>query len=303
MIPVAGIMATSDHIPFARRSLYGEDAPVSKAQADAIIVAYQSADVLRECVASLRSDPSVDRIFIVNNSPGDGTSKTVEGLLGVTFLESPGNVGFGRANNSVRQLLGHEWVVLANPDTAQSRDTITACIRFLAERPQAALVGPRMVTGEGKPDRNSKRSSSLLRVLGEKFGAPQFLRGARSHAEHQRAHLADYVIGSFMVCRRSALDSVDWFDESIFLFGEDQDLCRRLRRKGWEIWFAPIGYVTHRWGHSWRQMSDEGKKHFRVSRARELRADSGWLSASVYQLLENVDTFAKRALSRAERTG
>jgi GT2 family glycosyltransferase len=273
----------------------------SEARAEVIVVAYQSADVINDCVRSLSEDPSVERIIVVNNSPGDRTAAAVGDAPGVMFIESPENIGFGRANNSVRHLLQHPWVVLANPDTTQYCNTITACIAFLHEHPQAALVGPRMVTGEGIPDRNSKRSTTLMRVLGEKFGAPQAFRGARSHAEHDTAHLADYVIGSFMVCRRLALDSVNWFDEDIFLFGEDQDLCRRLRAQGWEIWFAPIGRVSHRWGHSWRQLDDRGKYHFRLSRARELRADSGRLSAFAYELLEGVNAKTKRFRSSRPR--
>ena len=75
------------------------------------------------------------------------------------------------------------------------------------------------------------------------------------------------------------------FDESIFLFGEDQDLCRRLRRGGWEIWYSPVGEVRHLSGHSWRQLSDRGRRHFREARYRELRRAAGTVDAELYRAL------------------
>jgi N-acetylglucosaminyl-diphospho-decaprenol L-rhamnosyltransferase len=258
------------------------------ARADAIIVAFRSADVLRACVASLRCDAAVGRIIVVNNSPGDEASVAVEGIADVLLIESPANVGFGRAINQVRHLAESPWIVLANPDTVQDHDTVSKAIDFLDARPEAALVGPRMFTPDGRLDRNSKHAMNLFRMIAEKFGGPESLQGSRSRADHAREHLTEYVIGSFVVCRRSALDAIGWFDESIFLFGEDQDLCRRLRRAGWEVWYAPIGKVVHASGHSWRQLSDVGQVHFRLSRRRELRADQGALAALVYPLLERI---------------
>jgi N-acetylglucosaminyl-diphospho-decaprenol L-rhamnosyltransferase len=255
-------------------------------QADAIVVAFQSEDVLEGCVRSLRRDPAVKRIIVVNNSPGDGSSRAVEKVPNVDFIESADNVGFGRAINHVRHLITSPWVVLANPDTTQSDDTITATLQFLEAQPLAALVGPRLFTPDGKLDRNSKHGMNLLRMIAEKIGGPERLQGSRSRADHEHAHLSEYVIGSFVVCRRIALDQVGWFDERIFLFGEDQDLCRRLRAAGWEVWYAPVGKVIHSSGHSWRQLDDEGQAHFRTSRRRELRADAGRLAACAYPLLE-----------------
>ena len=131
-------------------------------------------------------------------------------------------------------------------------------------------------------------------MLAEKLGAPERFHVSRTRKEHERAHATEYVIGSFVVCRRSALDAVGWFDERIFLFGEDQDLCRRLRASGWEVWFAPVGRVNHKGGHSWRQLSDEGRAHFKISRRRELRADSGLIAVLLYSPLERISELVDR---------
>jgi GT2 family glycosyltransferase len=263
--------------------------------ADAVVVAYRSAEVLRDCVRSLRRDASVDRIVVVNNNPGDGAGSVLEGIDRVEYVEAPGNIGFGPAINSIRDRIHNEYVVLANPDTTQSGDTVTKSIEFLERHPRAALVGPRMVYPDGTLARNSAHFISLVRMIAHRLGWPDRLRVSRSRTDHDREHLTEYVIASFVTCRRTALDQVDWFDETIFLFGEDQDLCRRLAAAGWEIWFAPIGEVVHSSGHSWRQLNDRARSLFRRARARELRAQGRHVAAALYLLLEPLSQLMRRS--------
>jgi GT2 family glycosyltransferase len=256
--------------------------------ADAVVVAYHSADVIVDCVLSLDRDPAVERIFVVNNSRGDGTESAVKDIPRAIYLEPGENVGFGAAVNLVQGQCRNDYVVLANPDATQSGETVSKAIEFLDERPRAAVVGPRMLSPDGTLYRNSQHSVSIVRMVTERIGWPEKLRVARSHAEHQTAHLTDYVIGSFLICRRAALDAVGWFDNSIFLFGEDQDLCRRLRSAGWEVWYAPLGEVVHESGHSWKQLDDEGREWFRRARRREVKAENGVLAAAIYSMLETL---------------
>jgi GT2 family glycosyltransferase len=137
-------------------------------------------------------------------------------------------------------------------------------------------------------------------MIAEHCRYPSFLRLSRSAAEHTIAHETTWVIGSFVVCRRAALDAVGWFDESIFLFGEDEDLSRRLRRNGWEVWYAPVGSVEHQSGHSWRQLRDEGRKLSRQARARALSAERGALQADLYRALCAVSDGVARLRRRTQ---
>jgi GT2 family glycosyltransferase len=240
-------------------------------QADAIVVAYKSEDVIRTCVSSLRLDPSVNSVIVVNNSSGDATQRMISDIDGVVYLEPESNVGFGGAVNFARSSVGEEFVVLANPDTIQRGHTVTDVLRFFKDHPRAGIVAPRMVGRRDELYLNSQHATNLGRMIFQALGWPKALTMTHSERDHERAHVSAYVIGSFVVCRIAALNEIDWFDESIFLFGEDYDLCRRMREAGWEVWFAPVGEVAHLSGHSWRQLSDEGRALFRAARYRELR--------------------------------
>ncbi len=76
--------------------------------------------------------------------------------------------------------------------------------------------------------------------------------GALAEAEdlHAREHEPDWVSGSCLAARRTALEAVSGFDERFFLYEEDADLCRRLRAAGWRVVFTPAAEVRHRLGFS-----------------------------------------------------
>jgi len=271
-------------------------------RADAIVVAFRSASVIEECMQSLRSDPAIDRIVVVNNSLDAETREITARLSGTVFLQQPENIGFGRAVNRARLFVRNDFVVLANPDTVQTGTTTSEALAFLERRKLVGILGPRMITSDGEFYQNSQREIGLwgiatqalidrhhrTRDLLSAVGLAGHIGERRPASEHLVPHATEYVIGSFLVCRRAALDDVGWFDESIFLFGEDQDLCRRMRRSGWQVWYAPLGEVTHLSGHSWRQLSDQGRAHFHEARYRELLRARGPIQAAVYRHLSRL---------------
>jgi N-acetylglucosaminyl-diphospho-decaprenol L-rhamnosyltransferase len=251
---------------------------------DAIVVAYRSQDVIRGCVDSLLADRAISTVWVVNNSPGDRTRTELSDLPRVVYTESPSNVGFGRAVNSLRHKIRQPYVVLANPDTRQAPDTSSQLLAFLERSPRAAIAAPMMFHPSGRIYRNSQHALGLHRMVFDAVGLGRW-GVTRPAPDHEEVHRTAYVIGSFVICRVEALDEVEWFDERIFLFGEDQSLCRRLRHAGWEIWFSGVGEVTHMSGHSWRQLDDNGRRLFRDARRRELMAERGRLQAFSYTAL------------------
>jgi GT2 family glycosyltransferase len=253
--------------------------------ADAIVVAYRSSDVVRSCVAGLRADSAVDRIIVVNNSAGDDTEASISDVQGAVYIELPTNMGFGTAVNAARPHVKAPYVVLANPDTVPDSRTTSSLVSFMVAHPRCAVVGPRVVNQTGYLERTSQYDFTLTRMACQALKGPERHQLMRSRADHAREHRTECLIGAFLLCRVESLDEVDWFDESIFLFGEDQDLCRRLSASGWELWFSPVGYVKHLDGHSWRQLSDHGARLFREARYRELRKASGAVSAELYRVM------------------
>jgi hypothetical protein len=87
----------------------------------------------------------------------------------------------------------------------------------------------------------------LRRTPLRRFADPYKVQRRHYHLGEQPTEpvAADWMLGGFLVLRRSMLDELGGFDEGFFLYGEDIDLCYRAARAGWERWYVPEAVVEH----------------------------------------------------------
>lgn len=256
--------------------------------ADAIVVAYRSADVVESCVTSLLQQGPVSTVTVVNNSAGDAVSEMFRDESRVEVIDAPANLGYGNAINRARASCSRPYVVISNPDLTVGSGTVAACIAFLERHPRAGVVGPRVVDEDGNLSLTSQHDASLFQLIVTSLGGPAGLGVPRSARQHARTHRAEYLIGAFMVCRREALEEVGWFDPSIFLFGEDQDLSRRLVRADWEVWYVPVGEVVHIDAHSSSQVPGLTERHLRLARFEQLHRSGRPIQARLYRFIMRI---------------
>ncbi|WP_158289206.1 glycosyltransferase family 2 protein [Rhodococcus sp. SMB37] len=246
---------------------------------DKIIVAYNTQNVLAGCIESLSDDGN---IYVVNNSPEAPLG--IESSARVTVLEPGENLGFGRGVNYASERVKTEYVAIVNPDLVVDRGTLELCVQKLDESPNVALLSPRVyVNGSLFP--TSEHEVSLPRYLAHSLGFGDRFGVARSVKAHRQTHKTDAVNGAFMVARREALDQVMWFDKSIFLFGEEIDLCRRLRRRGWSVLYLAAGHVDHLDGYSSGEAKFDVRALRRQARVEQLRRARGPVQARIYEAI------------------
>lgn len=223
---------------------------------DAVLVAYRSDDVIEGAVE--RAQRLGGSVVVVDH--GDGESARLAAALGAVAISDPSNPGFGTGQNRGLAFTGSEHVLLCNPDAEIVPDAVLAGAELLRSRPDVAAVqGVILNSANGLPERSSGVGVRPIDLLARAVGAKALLRipviaklGRRSSVV--RAH-ADRVpsgpvevkslAATAVLVRRSAMDAVDGFDESYFLYGEDQDLCRRLRESGWKLVTLPEVWATH----------------------------------------------------------
>ncbi len=200
-----------------------------------IIVNYNTRDYLARCLESLAGISSISaEIIVVDNASGD---LSVE-MVGQRFPEAivianAENRGFAKANNQAIAISQGRYFYFLNPDAEVRKDSIEAMISHMERHPDVGLAGTRLVNPDG-----SDQSSVESRYPGQK------------HAEKEMAGLKGdiaWVLGASMIARRMAIVNVGGFNEDFFLYGEEQDLCLRLRRAGWVIGYIPDAVVLH-WG-------------------------------------------------------
>ncbi len=228
-----------------------------------IIVTYQVQAYLAQCLNSLEAacQGLAAEVVIVDNASNDGTAEFVaQSYPKIPLIRNSDNVGFGRAcNQGVRRTTG-EYVLFLNPDTMVQNSSLAELASFLDHHPDAGIVGPRILGPDGRLQLACRRSfptpaAALFRLLGLSRLFPRSRRLGRYNLTFLDPEIeseVDAVSGSCMMVRRSALDRIGGFDEEFFLYGEDLDLCHRVRTAGWKIMYTPATQIVHFKGQSAR---------------------------------------------------
>ena len=250
----------------------------------AIIVSYNTRQLLLECLESLRTVTLPLEVLVVDNASTDGSVEAVRGRRpDVGVIVNRENLGFSKANNLGLRAARAPYVLVLNSDAAVRPGAVETMVEILDTRADVGVVGPRTVGADGAiqvsfgPDLtpwNEWRQRKLVR--GVKAGEPAALRRAESLAsvEHQPA----WVSGSCFLARRELLLRLDGFDEAFFLYEEDVDLCVRVRAAGARVLFTPRAEVVHHLGRSMDKAASRAAAEYRKSHLYFYRKHNGLIS-------------------------
>jgi hypothetical protein len=174
----------------------------------------------------------------------------------VHLIENRTNLGFSRANNeAIRQSSGR-YILLLNSDTEIIGDALRAFVRFMDDHLQAGAAGCQLLNPDGSLQFSCGRSLRLRSVLLGGVLANQIFKKLFPHRtffgeyglseeDHGRSQEVDLVMGACMILRRDILAKTGLFDENIFLYFEEIDLCYRIRKAGFKVFYTPQAQVRH----------------------------------------------------------
>lgn len=242
-----------------------DDDPDVPADVGVVIVNWNTRDLLRGCLRSLREgDPSVRRrVVVVDNASDDGSAAMVRAEFPeVALLENGQNIGYAAANNRGLRLLGFgqpcrpespRYALLLNPDTELPPDALRLMLDRFDADPQIGAGGPRLVLPDGKLDLACRRSFptpqvAMWRMLGLSRLFPKSRLFGRYNLTYLDEHLeteVDCVVGAFMLVRREVIARVGLLDETFWMYGEDIDWAYRIKQGGWKILYYPKVSVLH----------------------------------------------------------
>lgn len=232
-----------------------------------IVVSFNTEALLRACLVAIpvACGDLTCATYVVDNVSSDGSVEMVRrDFPDVHLIVAPSNLGFARANNlalALPEVRAARYVLLLNPDTEPKPDSIAALVRFMDTRLEAGACGPKLVNTDGSLQRNGAKFPGLLRdflsVTGLRKLAMRRYEVALGYGREDFDALAevDQVSGACLMVRREALEKVGPLDERFFMFFEEIEWCRRIKRGGFAVYYVPKAVVTHHWMGSVKQQS------------------------------------------------
>lgn len=225
-----------------------------------IIVNWNAGDVLPDCINSLYLTINVpfEIILVDNNSSDNSVSMLKELFPGVLLISEKENLGFARACNKGFLRSTGKYILFLNPDTVVSDGAISKMTEFLTDHPEVGIVGPKIIEKNGGISFECKRGLPtiyqdflkmfLIRRMVDRL---KFYLGAilpsrkTANTFYEKTEECECLSGSCMLMRRSLFELLNGFDESVSMYLDDNDICKRSNDAGFKNFYVAEAEIIH----------------------------------------------------------
>lgn len=223
-----------------------------------LLVNWNSSAFLRKCLVSIRATCAAlnPQVVVVDSGSFDGCAEMLAAdFPDVEFVQSRHNIGFGRSNNLGLARVTGDALLLLNPDTEIRPGAVQHLLAALRRLPDAGIVGARLLNPDltlqasvhalPRPVLQAFDSEVLRRLLSRcsLWGPPRVFAPAGPV-------VVEAVAGACMLLRTSTFREVGGFSPHYFMYAEDMDLCRKVRRAGLRVYHVPHAEIIHHGGGS-----------------------------------------------------
>ena len=218
-----------------------------------VIVNYQTFELTKNTINSILeyNYPFSVEILVVDNASTDDSLSRLKDYFGskVKFIASAENNGFAAGNNQALRIADGRYQLLLNSDTVVWQDTLEDIYNYMEKHEDVGACGCRVLLENGELDKACKRSfpnvkNSFFRL----FHIPTKSSNDNynlTDLPDDEVYEIDCLTGAFMFMRKDALDDAGLLDETFFMYGEDIDLCYRIKKAGWKIIYYGKSKITH----------------------------------------------------------
>lgn len=214
------------------------------------IVLHNTNPKLIESVLTTLKNEKVQHIYLIDNSPSDNLKRYSQTDSRIIYRHIP-NKGFGNAHNiAIREsiLQKNDYHLILNPDVRWNGEILQTLISEMNMHENCALIQPRICYSDGTLQHTCRLLPTPFDVFARRF-VPSFMVKSRidryllAEECYNKEFNAVYMQGSFMLFRTDALAEIGMFDERFFMYPEDIDITRRIRKNYMALYFPGISII------------------------------------------------------------
>jgi GT2 family glycosyltransferase len=224
-----------------------------------IIVHYNTPKDLKKCLISIKkhvAQINYEIIVVDNNSSDRSCEDFPMQFPFVRFFFLNKNLGFGGGNNYGVSHSKGKYIFLLNPDTIFIEDSLQPLFDFIKTQEKVGAVGPKILNHDKTFQKSFGCKLSFTEQIFKMFYLHKLYLFCKYHFNEKRISIknepivVDWITGAALFLSRKMYESVGGFDEKIFLYSEDVDLCIRISELGFDNYYFPNTSIIHLQGTS-----------------------------------------------------
>ncbi|MBS4014676.1 MAG: glycosyltransferase family 2 protein [Bacteroidetes bacterium] len=221
-----------------------------------IIINYKTPDLLLRCINSIKLPKSIpNEIIVIDNASNDDSKQIVTNQFpNIIWIQNPINEGFGRANNIGVSIAKGEYLLLLNSDMILQENTILCCLQEVKKHPQIGVLGCKLLNEDGSFQKSMFSVASFRKLIDQNLIFNYFLP--------LKKEKEDAVMGSFMMIPKKVFQEVGGFDPDFFMYSEELELCHRISKAGYKIYYFDKATAIHKHGGSISNKSWGNKQRY-----------------------------------------
>ena len=201
---------------------------------------HEGAGLIDNCLRSVFAENPDIRVVVVDNASEDGSGELAARYENVEVIRLKRNKGFGvGCNIGITQAIGNgaEAVLLLNQDALLRDHAIATLTGVVARQPDIGILSPLHFTED---DTIIDPLFSKWLTEGNEQLLPDLLAGTK-----QDLYEVPFVNAACWLITKKCLDKIGGFDPLFFMYGEDEDFCRRARLHGLKVGIATTCRINH----------------------------------------------------------
>jgi hypothetical protein len=220
-----------------------------------IVTYHNPIDMVLKAITSVINIVELNKIYIVDNSNNNFIEKNLPISQKLVYVKSPRNGGFGYGHNiGLKMSLNDSNVkyhLVLNPDVYFESDGLLKIINFMDKNSEIGNLMPKVCYPDGSIQFLCKLLPTPYDWIGRRFNPFKKIVEKRNQkfelrfTNYDKVMEVPYLSGCFMFLRLDAIRNIGFFDEGIFMYGEETDLCRRLIAKNFKTIYFPEAKIFH----------------------------------------------------------
>lgn len=180
-----------------------------------IVLTYNSLQVVGNCLKNLNLDKY--KVVVVDNASKDGTVAFVKNNFPqAQLIELSKNIGYGNGNNVALEKVDTEFALILNPDAMMFEKDIEIVLDVMRKNDKIAMAGPLVIDGLSASKKEVENRLKQIKNI--------------ATANFDDGFVVDFLVGAALFMKMSLMKKIGFFDEKIFLFYEDDELCYRVKK-------------------------------------------------------------------------
>lgn len=220
-----------------------------------VVTHYRNPELLKECLSSIKNNTFLPEyeLIVADSETEERTALLLKNEFPeVKHLAFKENTGFSRLVYDGYKASHGVYILFLNGDMVMKKNSIDNLLAFIKSRPDAGMVGPKLLNFNGTAQPSAFRFYTPLTIVYRRtflgklgFAKKHLSRFLMEDRDFLKVQEVDWIMGSAMMTRRSAVEKVGLIDTRFVSYFEDVDWCRRFWKNGYKVLYFPGSEMYH----------------------------------------------------------